>query len=126
MEFLDRDPIYLQISRSLEERILSGEWKAGDRVPSVRDLAITLEVNPNTVARTYLLLQEAGIFENRRGIGYFVAEGGRGQVVLGARTRMETQDLPRLFRSLELLDLGPDDLARLYREHLTKKKESEL
>ena len=50
----------------------------------------------------------------------------RGQVVLGARTRMETQDLPRLFRSLELLDLGPDDLARLYREHLTKKKESEL
>ena len=123
MEFLDRDPIYLQISRSLEERVLSGEWAAGDRVPSVRDLAVDLEVNPNTVARTYQLLQDAGIFENRRGIGCFVAEGGRDKVVQEARSRMESQELPRLFRSLTLLNLGPDDLARLFRAYLNKPTE---
>ncbi len=122
MEFLDREPIYWQISRFLEERILTGEWKAGDRVPSVRDLAVALEVNPNTVARTFQLLQDAGVLENRRGIGSFVAAEARNLVAKQAKLRMEDQDLPRLFRTLELLEIGPDDLSRLYSAYRDQKK----
>jgi DNA-binding transcriptional regulator YhcF (GntR family) len=122
MEFLDREPIYWQISRFLEERILTGEWKPGDRIPSVRDLAVALEVNPNTVARTFQLLQEAGVLENRRGIGSFVAADARALTARQARLRMEHQDLPRLFRTLDLLDLGPDELSQLYSTYRNQKK----
>jgi DNA-binding transcriptional regulator YhcF (GntR family) len=123
MEFPDRDPIYLQISRLLSERILTGEWKPGDRVPSVRDLATDLEVNPNTVARTFQLLQDSGVFENRRGVGSFVAEGARDLVVAQARARMEDQELPRVFQALAALGISPADLTHLYETYLTQKQE---
>ncbi|HTH14390.1 MAG TPA: GntR family transcriptional regulator [Spirochaetia bacterium] len=124
MEFPDKDPIYLQISRLLSERILTGEWKPGDRVPSVRDLATDLEVNPNTVARTFQLLQDAGVFENRRGVGSFVAEGARDLVVAQARDRMENQDLPRVFQALAALGISPGHLSRLYETYLSQTKEN--
>jgi len=124
MEFHDSDPIYRQISRIVEQRIIAGEWKAGDRLPSVRDLAVDLEVNPNTVARTFQTLADDGLIENRRGIGSFVAEGAREAAVHAARHRMEAVELPRLFRSLALLDYRPEDLARLYAGTLNSPKES--
>jgi DNA-binding transcriptional regulator YhcF (GntR family) len=125
MEFPDRDPIYLQISRLLEERILTGEWKPGDRVPSVRDLATDLEVNPNTVARTFQLLQDAGILDNRRGVGSFVADGARDLVVARARTRMERQDLPRVFQALAALGISVAHLSRLYETYLNQSQEKQ-
>ena len=124
MEFRDSDPIYRQISRIVEQRIIAGEWKPGDRLPSVRDLAVDLEVNPNTVARTFQTLADEGLIENRRGIGSFVADGARDAAVQGARHRMESAELPRLFVSLSLLEYRPEDLARLYAGFLNPSQES--
>lgn len=123
MEFHDHDPIYLQIFRIAETRIIGQEWKVGDRLPSVRDLAVDLEVNPNTVARTFQTLADQGLIENRRGIGSFVAEGARELAVLAARNRMEAAELPRVFPTLALLGYRPEDLSRLYAGYLTSTKE---
>ena len=68
MEFPGNQPIYLQIADNLCENILRKEWKEEDRIPSVRDLAVQFEVNPNTVQRAYTWLQEKDIIANRRGI----------------------------------------------------------
>ncbi|HEV3326742.1 MAG TPA: GntR family transcriptional regulator, partial [Puia sp.] len=73
MQFRESQAIYLQIADYVCERILLKEWPPGDRVPSVRELAVLLEVNPNTVMRTYEFLQQQAILFNQRGIGFFAA-----------------------------------------------------
>ena len=74
MEFRKQKSIYHQIADLLSDRILASEWKQGERMASVRDVAEQLSVNPNTVLRAFDLLQESGIIFNRRGVGYFVAD----------------------------------------------------
>ena len=59
MEFDQHKPIYLQIADAICERILTGQWPEGDRIPSVRECGVSLEVNPNTVARSYDELSSA-------------------------------------------------------------------
>lgn len=65
-------PIYLQLSERIRHQIIRGELAGGDKLPSVRDLAIESGVNPNTVQRTYRELEESGIVEKKRGQGTFV------------------------------------------------------
>ncbi|WKB35609.1 GntR family transcriptional regulator [Terrilactibacillus sp. S3-3] len=65
-------PIYLQLSERIKHQIIRGELGSGDKLPSVRDLAIESGVNPNTVQRTYRELEESGIVEKKRGQGTFV------------------------------------------------------
>lgn len=74
MEFNPHKPIYLQICSQMYERILNGELKSEDRIPSVRELGVELGVNPNTIMRSYENMTNAGIIYNKRGIGYFIAE----------------------------------------------------
>ena len=76
MEFRDKQAIYLQIADHFCENILLEKWKPGDRIPSVREMAVNMEVNPNTVMRTFTYLQDKEIIFNKRGIGYFVSEDG--------------------------------------------------
>ncbi|HBG53943.1 MAG TPA: GntR family transcriptional regulator [Rikenellaceae bacterium] len=105
MEFKDNQAIYLQIAESLCERILSGKWKAEERIPSVRELGTTLGVNPNTVARTYDYLQQKEIIYNKRGIGYFVAPGA-GQVILTTlKEQFLQEELPVFFKRIDLLSI---------------------
>ena len=68
----DATPIYAQLDRSLRAAIASGRLKIGDQLPTVRQLAVDLRVNANTVARVYLELERAGVLETRRGVGSFV------------------------------------------------------
>jgi len=68
----DRTPIYAQLERGLRAAIASGRLGAGDQLPTVRQLAVDLRVNANTVARVYGELERAGVIETRRGVGSFV------------------------------------------------------
>ena len=68
----DRTPIYAQLDRGLRAAIATGRLHAGDQLPTVRQLAVDLSINANTVARVYAELERAGIIETRRGIGSFV------------------------------------------------------
>ena len=110
MQFNSSQSIYLQIADYVCERILLKEWRAEDKVPSVRDLAVQLEVNPNTVMRTYDWLQQSGIIYNQRGIGYFVAPGGLQAALLLKKKDFLEKDLPIVFRNLYLLGMKWEDL----------------
>jgi GntR family transcriptional regulator len=69
----DRTPIYAQLDRALRAAIATGRLAAGDQLPTVRQLAVELSINANTVARVYVELERAGILETRRGVGTFVS-----------------------------------------------------
>ena len=65
-------PVYEQVKRALKLAILSGDFKDGDRIPSIRDLALQLQINPNTVIKIYYQLEAEGFLASRPGLGYFV------------------------------------------------------
>jgi DNA-binding transcriptional regulator YhcF (GntR family) len=112
MQFSETQAIYLQIVDYVCEKILLKEWPPGERIPSVRELAVQLEVNPNTVMRTYEFLQQKEVIYNQRGIGFFV---GPGAVKQATQYRLEDfmeKDLPHIFRSMYLLGMSPGDLER--------------
>lgn len=114
MEFRDNKAIYLQIAEFVCEHILLGKWKTDDKVPSVRELAVELEVNPNTVMRTYELLQNKNIITNKRGIGFFVAYDAITQVKAYRKTQFMDDELPVVFRNVYLLNIKFDELETRY------------
>jgi GntR family transcriptional regulator len=69
----DATPIYAQLERALRAAIATGRLRPGDQLPTVRQLAVDLRVNANTVARVYAELERAGVLETRRGVGSFVS-----------------------------------------------------
>ena len=120
MEFDQHKPIYLQIADAICERILTGTWPEGERIPSVRECGISLEVNPNTVARSYDELSTEGIIHNKRGIGYFVSPGARNVIRDKQREGFISGDLKEVFRKMEILGISIEDITSLYRKYITK------
>lgn len=116
MDFKSSKGIFLQIADNLCHQILDGQLKPGDRVPSVRDLAGEFEVNRNTVMRTYTNLQEAGIFDNKRGIGFFISENAVELVRASEKSNFFTNQLPDFIRKVNLLKLNSTDLKDLVSE----------
>jgi GntR family transcriptional regulator len=120
MEFRENQAIYLQIADLMCENILAGVWKPGDRIPSIRELAESIEVNPNTVMRTFGYMEAQGIIHNQRGIGFFLSERAREITTELKRKSFVSRDLPQLFRTLDLLRMGFEDLKSYYAEHREK------
>jgi GntR family transcriptional regulator len=110
MQFKESQAIYLQIADYVCEQVLLKEWKQDERVPSVRELAVQLEVNPNTVMRTFEFLQQQEIIYNQRGIGYFVASTAYKNVLRYRRESFMEKDLPGVFRNMYLLGMELDEL----------------
>jgi DNA-binding transcriptional regulator YhcF (GntR family) len=117
MEFGDSNAIYLQIADQLCENILLEKWKPGDRIPSVREMAVSIEVNPNTVLRTFNYLQEKGIIYNKRGIGYFVSDDGSQKTRALRKEDFVNHELPGFFKAMSLLNLSMDDVNEYYRRY---------
>ena len=117
MQFRESQAIYLQIADYVCEKILLKEWVQGERIPSVRELAIQLEVNPNTVMRTYEFLQQQEVIFNQRGIGFFAAPDGIRQATLYRREAFVEKDLPQVFRSLLLLGMDLEELRPRYEKY---------
>lgn len=106
MQFSEDKPIWRQIYELIAMRILSGEWTECERIVSVRELAAEVGVNPNTVMRSYERLDADGIIFNRRGIGYFVAEGAKEHIKQLERQKFIDEELPKLRERLALLGLA--------------------
>jgi len=117
MEFRQNQAIYLQIADHISERILSGTCSEGERIPSIREMSEDIMVNPNTVMRSYNYLQDLGIIYNQRGIGYFVAEGARQKTLELKKKNFIRRELPRIFRTMDLLHLTCEDLHALRQEN---------
>lgn len=125
MEFNDKHIIYLQIAEYAMDQILLGKWKMEEKIPSVRELATLIQVNPNTVMRAYEHLQQKEIIVNRRGIGHFVTPEAVSHISSFRRENFLSNELPELFRKMAMLDLGPDEIVRQYKNYLKQKKDEE-
>jgi DNA-binding transcriptional regulator YhcF (GntR family) len=110
MEFKEQRAIYLQIADYICEKILRKEWQAKEKIPSVRELAIDLEVNPNTVVKTYGYLENKKIIIKQRGIGYFVAQDGYEKVLTLKKEKFLKQEMPLFLNTMKLLNLKLEDL----------------
>ena len=111
MTFHPDKPIYLQLADRLCDEILAGTYKDDDRIPSVREYAVLLEVNTNTAVKTYDELARANIIYNKRGLGYFVTPGARERICEERRRLFKEQQLPELFRQMQLLGLDISDVV---------------
>lgn len=114
MDFREDIPLWRQIEGMIRGKILDGEWRVGERVPSVRELGGELAVNPITVMRAYEGLQQAGIVENRRGIGFFVAPDAPEAVRGEERRLLLEEELPAIVARMRRLGIGTDKIIELY------------
>jgi GntR family transcriptional regulator len=121
MEFKDNQAIYLQIANHFFENILQKKWKAGDKIPSIRDMAIQFEVNPNTTMRTFTYLQDKGIIFNKRGLGYYLCDEGHKKTLELKKEQFIKEEMPALLKNMNLLGVTFDDLKAL----LNKMKSSD-
>ena len=120
MNFKESKPIYLQIADRICDEILQGQYKAGERIPSVREYAATVEVNANTVVRSFDYLQGQDIIYNKRGLGYFVAPEGRDHILALRKEVFLRDELPEFFRQLKTLDIPLEEVGKMYRDYLQK------
>jgi GntR family transcriptional regulator len=116
MNFSDNQSIYIQITEFVKEQILLNKWQKEEKIPSVRDLAAELQVNPNTVMRAYDFLQQQGIIYNKRGIGNHVSSDAGEKILAARKEKFLQSDLPVVFRNMLLLEIGFDELERLYKK----------
>lgn len=117
MEFSENKPIYKQITDHFCDQILTGAWKAGDRIPSVREIAVLMEVNPNTAIRAFHFLQDEGVLHNQRGVGYFVSEQAEAKVKQLKREEFISEKLPSFFRDMNQLGFSCGELEKIYEKH---------
>jgi GntR family transcriptional regulator len=124
MEFTNQQPIYLQIAEMICEQILLKKFREDERVPSVREMAVQLEVNPNTVMRTFEFLQGKEIITNKRGIGYFVAADGISKATALRKNEFLEAELPRLFKTAQLLNISFEELQEQYTTFINNQPEA--
>ena len=117
IEFKDNQAIYLQIADQFVENILQRKWNIGEKIPSIRDTAVEFEVNPNTTMRTFNYLQDKGIIFNKRGLGYFVADDAYEKTRDLKKEQFLQEDLPALFRNMEMLGISFSDLQNYYSKY---------
>jgi len=110
MQFRESQAIYLQIADYVCEKILLKEWIADARIPSVRELAMQLEVNPNTAMRAVEFLQQQEIIYNQRGIGYKNALQYR-------KSEFTEKDMPAVFRNMYLLGMELEELKPRFEKY---------
>jgi len=117
MKFNNNKAIYQQIVDYICAGIINKKWLQEERIPSTRDLAVTLEVNPNTVIKSYGYLVDLNIIYNQRGIGYKVANNAIEKVISYKKDIFIKQDLTELFKNMDLLSISINDLQKLYSQY---------
>lgn len=90
--------------------ILSGRYRANERIPSVREYAVSLEVNTNTAVKAYEELSRNGIIYNKRGLGYFVSQEAKSLIQRQRRSAFFKDLLPEIFRQMKLLGIGINEI----------------
>ncbi|MEC1261810.1 GntR family transcriptional regulator [Bacillus swezeyi] len=117
-DFSSSKPIYKQIAEQLFKRMVREEIKPGEKLPSVRELAVETQVNPNTIQRTYNEMERMGIVETRRGQGTFVVE--KSEVIDDLKREMQAEVIGQFVLSMEELGLSKQDMLSELDRYLQK------
>jgi DNA-binding transcriptional regulator YhcF (GntR family) len=120
MNYNPNQSIFIQIADRISDRVLSGEYRADERIPSVRELAVEMEVNPNTAMRSFERLQNHNIIYNKRGIGYFISGEANEKIRKMRQSQFVEEVLPSVFKEMRLLGIGSEELIKAY-ESFNKK-----
>ena len=118
MDFRENPAIYLQIAEYACEQILLKQWDLGNKIISIRELAVMMEVNPNTVQRAYDFLQQREIITNKRGVGYFVDSGAMEKVIKFKKEQFLEHELPVFLRSMYLLEIPVEEIEMSYKKFI--------
>lgn len=117
----DSQPIYWQLKERTIAMILDGTLAEGDALPSVRTVASDFQLNPITVSKSYQTLVDEGLVEKRRGLGMFVCEGARKQLIESERQKFLTEEWPAMVNRIGQLGL---DVKKLLESASDKEDES--
>jgi len=118
MEFKNNKPIFLQIAEHICSRILDGTYPEGERLPSVREYAAEVEVNVNTIVRSYDWLSQKDIIFNKRGMGYFVSQGAKETIRQSLREAFFKETLPEFVQQMEKLDITVEEVEQALKNSL--------
>lgn len=111
-QFNDSQPIFIQIRQRIIEMVLNKAVAAGEALPSVRQIATDLSVNPLTVTKAYDGLVDLGVVESRRGMGMFLRDGAREKLLTHEREKFLSEDWPRVMAQIRALELDPASLLK--------------
>ena len=103
-------PVYVRLRETIANAILSGRYRDGDPLPSVRALAAEEQANPLTVAKAYQGFQDEGLVLVKRGVGLFVAPGARDRLKESERSRFLTEEWPEIRERMDRLGIEPAQL----------------
>lgn len=117
MNWNNHKAIFLQIADQIIEDVLKGKSKPGDRALSVRELAAQIQVNPNTVVRSYGLLEQEGVLHNQRGIGYYIAEHAFEKARKRKKEEFIEEVLPEVYKTMQLLEISIEEFNALYHQN---------
>ena len=122
MNFKESKAIYLQIAERICDEVLLGQYRKEERIPSVREYAAVVEVNANTVMRSYDYLQTQGVIYNKRGIGYFVSADARELIFSLRKEYFMKEESDYFFRQLSMFGISAEELADMFRKFIKKQK----
>jgi DNA-binding transcriptional regulator YhcF (GntR family) len=122
MNFKENKPIYQQIADHICDEIIAGKLTPDARIPSVREYAAELEVNANTVMRTFDTLQSLEIIYNKRGIGYFVDSEARAKILQSRRNSFMEEESQQFFRQAHSLVISVSEITAMYQIYCNNQK----
>lgn len=111
-DWKEDQPIYRQLRDKVASAILEGSLKEGEALPSVRNVAVEMQINPLTASKAYQELVTQELVEKRRGLGMFVIEGAREKLLQGERKQFLEEEWPEIVARIQALGMDIDDLAR--------------
>ena len=117
----DNQPIYRQLRDRVVAMILEDSLKEGDPLPSVRSVAAEYQINPLTVLKGYQSLVDEGLVEKRRGLGMFVREGARRNLMKNEREQFLKNEWPQILQRIQRLGLELQELAKAENDARAKK-----
>ncbi len=124
MDFKPNYPIYLQVADFICEKVLTGIWRDGDKLPAVKDLAVMTSVNPNTVIKALTHLVDGEILATQRGIGYFLTDNAKAKTLVLKRAQFIEGELPQVFASMKLLGLSIAEFNEIHQRQTAGAKSS--
>ena len=116
-DWTDDQPIYRQLKDKVVAAIMEGSLREGEALPSVRNVAVDLQINPITASKAYQELVMDGLVEKRRGLGMFVIDGARDRLMEAERDRFINEEWPRVLETIRRLGLDAEALLKSGTNH---------
>lgn len=116
-DWTDDQPIYRQLKDKVVAAIMEGSLREGEALPSVRNVAVDLQINPITASKAYQELVMDGLVEKKRGLGMFVIDGARDRLMEAERDRFIKEEWPRVLETIRRLGLNAEELLKSSQSH---------